>query len=82
VQGTGPGIIWGAVPEFTWPYQRESRRSEDNQSSGRDLNLGPPGYEAGTLTSLSCYFGDAEMNMGCLNGLTEVTVASMYGNKD
>ena len=27
-------------------------------------------------------FGDAEMNMGCLNGLTEVTVASMYGNKD
>jgi hypothetical protein len=22
------------------------------------------------------------MPMGCLNGLTEVTVASMYGNKD
>lgn len=27
-------------------------------------------------------FGDGEMNLGCRNGLTEVTVASVFGNKN
>lgn len=80
MQGTGPGKIWGAVPEFMWSYRREPRRSEDNVLRSR--------FEPGTSWIRSrnanaiVSFGGAVMSMGCLNGLTEVTVASVYGNKN
>jgi hypothetical protein len=59
VEGSGHGLISGTFPAFAWGggLRRITKNlSQDSRSPGRDLNPGPPEYEAGELANFTKNF--------------------------
>jgi hypothetical protein len=53
VEGSGNGLIQDTILAFACrDWGKHENLSQDSRSLGRDLNPGPPEYEAGVLTTL------------------------------
>jgi hypothetical protein len=51
MEASSHGLIWGAVLAFAWRDEENHKNlSQDCQITGKDLNLGPPVYEAGVTS--------------------------------
>jgi hypothetical protein len=54
IEGSGRGLIKGAIPEFSCKIRGKITKKDirqDSRSPGRDLNQGFPEYESGVLTT-------------------------------
>jgi hypothetical protein len=51
MKGSGRGVMQGTIPPLEWGTEENNENlNQDSRFPGRDLNPGPPEYEAAVLT--------------------------------